>query len=333
MKENKFEEPAKRETGFSEIVGVNPEQKGKVSNFAKEVLDNQSRKTIFENSPEIGQFEREKTREETEMIKDILDKMPDFVRRYGGIPIFLEPKHIHILDESRLDEETRKKKLESEEGGGYLPDQQFAYIFDAGSNLINAQKIIHEILHFNSFQSLEKVPEESKSLRTRLRRVGFQIFSYNPKDKKDVYSPENIYFNEFNEAVIEELTKRFDKEYFDSIPGTAEGVKERQSFIDKYSPKEDNDISSVITKQLESGKWRTVIKQYEYSKERRKLNELTKDIYERNPDRFESTEDVFNVFAKATMGGKLSETARLIEKTYGKGSFRKWGEGTKYKKK
>jgi len=49
------------------------------------------------------------------------------------------------------------------------------------------------------------------------------------------------------------------------------------------------------------------------------------EIYQRNKGEFGSEEEIFKTFAKAVLTGRLMELARLIDNTYGKGSFRKLG--------
>ena len=53
------------------------------------------------------------------------------------------------------------------------------------------------------------------------------------------------------------------------------------------------------------------------------------DLYLKNKGSFESKEDVFDLIAKAVLTGRLLSVARLMEKTHGKGSFRKLGAETK----
>ena len=65
---------------------------------------------------------------------------------------------------------------------------------------------------------------------------------------------------------------------------------------------------------------------YPYHDERQQFNALVDELFERNKEDFESREQVFNLFAEATMTGKLLPIARLIEKTFGKGSFKMIGE-------
>lgn len=65
-----------------------------------------------------------------------------------------------------------------------------------------------------------------------------------------------------------------------------------------------------------------------YPKERLQFDELIDKIYEKNreDEDFKDREEVFNLFARATMSGRLLTLVRLIEKTFGKGAFRKLGE-------
>ena len=58
----------------------------------------------------------------------------------------------------------------------------------------------------------------------------------------------------------------------------------------------------------------------------KRFNLLLEEICKKNPE-FSSTDQVFDIFAKAVMTGKLLKVARLIEKTFGMGSFREIGEG------
>lgn len=321
----------KRETGVSRLVGFSPEEEKEVLKQAENIFKDQSNKKILES--DIKLFEREKTPEEIEMINDILSKMPEFVSKYGADLPPVIADHIHILDEKNLTKEAREEKAKNPENGGYVPAQQFAYIFDTGSPLKNAGAIVHELLHFSSFNSFEKNTKLGKR-EAKIRRTGFEIHD-NSGDGKEVY------FLDFNEAIIEELAKRFDKEYFSSIPPLKKEVQDRQEFIDKHRGGKQGDVSFVQIKQAEAGTLDWQIEPYAYSKYRKQLRDMIKNIYEKNKGSFKSREEIFNVFASSAMSGKLLASARLIEKTYGKhsfretkkalgrGSFRELGENTK----
>ena len=63
-----------------------------------------------------------------------------------------------------------------------------------------------------------------------------------------------------------------------------------------------------------------------YKSERRILNTLIDKILEKNPDKFQDKEEVFEVFAKGMITGNILPVGRLVERTFGKGTLRKIGE-------
>lgn len=49
-------------------------------------------------------------------------------------------------------------------------------------------------------------------------------------------------------------------------------------------------------------------------------------ILERNSEKFQDREEIFEVFAKGMMTGNILPVGRLIEKTFGNGTLRRIGE-------
>jgi len=58
-------------------------------------------------------------------------------------------------------------------------------------------------------------------------------------------------------------------------------------------------------------------------RERQKLDELLYRLLQQMPEKFQSKEELFSEFAKANFTGNYLPLARLIEKSMGKGSFRR----------
>jgi len=56
------------------------------------------------------------------------------------------------------------------------------------------------------------------------------------------------------------------------------------------------------------------------------LNDLLDKLYQKNQDKFKDREQVFDVFAKSMLSGNLLPVGRLVDRTLGKGTFRKIGE-------
>lgn len=219
---------------------------------------------------------------------------------------------MHIIDETKISD---KKFLEefSDAAGVYSLTNQFIAIFyqktiQKKGLLYFAQAITHEILHFNSFSSLNKAKEKET-----VRKMGLEITS----DKR--------YFNKLYEALIEELSKRFEKLYFKDI-----------LILKKYLEEKDNEndpdlaykVFQTVKLPDDSYKTTTAKIPYAYKKYRLRLDEIIEGIQKKFPDKFNLKEDVFKVFVKACFSGNSVEIARLIEGTYGKGSFRKIAEET-----
>lgn len=305
--EPKFdEENIERETGISKLVGLHPDDEVKLTEIVKGIFQEQK----------IQQYERPKTKEELETIESILEKMPEFVRRYGGNPVPLEPKHIHFLDANKMP--PLEPNAITAESGFYSTRDQLIGVVDRNNPLLNARNIVHETLHFNSFLSVGI----GKDCSSSVRRLGFEIKTYD----------EEILFKTLNEAVIEELTARFHKEYFNSIPNLP-----KENYDSNLTP--DYDIFSLIYAKERTILW-TVIRDICYKRlgipiSEEDFDELAQEELEgeldkkKREDLSKIKEEVFDLFARTVMSGKLLPVARSVEETYGKGSFRKLGEITK----
>jgi hypothetical protein len=56
------------------------------------------------------------------------------------------------------------------------------------------------------------------------------------------------------------------------------------------------------------------------------LNTLIDKLFDRNKDKFFDREEVFDVFARAAMTGRMVPLGRLVDTTFGAGTFRLIGE-------
>ena len=220
--------------------------------------------------------------------------------------------------------------------GLYLPRiQQIAILlenYSANEKLRFVQILIHEMIHANAFTSVQKVKEGGLQLTKNdqvvnlgSRRTGFEINSI--KTGKRL-------FYEINEAITTELAIRFDRNYFSQFPDLKQEYEEREKEIEGVAKRSGKKKDEILISRLEhrpkdkKGGHEVVLRTYSYHEERERLKKLISDLWEKNKNEFKSPEDVFTLFAKAALSGRILPIARLIEKTYGKGSFKKIGGKT-----
>lgn len=323
---------------MSKIVSVEAADEVAILDFFKKEFEGEKKSPI----------EKERPKELDDLIPIINVFLREFLSRYGVDSIDIPAKNIHIIDQSKLTPnqlQVLRQKYENVKGI-YLPERQHIFVFrdySEGRKLAFLQTLVHEMLHLNSFLSFQKLREgeeaeggyklvgkletgEEKTVSLGLRRLGFRLWSRSG----------DVYFYDLDEAIISELVMRFDWRYFFQLPQLAKECQRRQEALERISHSSGKSIdelrgkiANVREERLENGSLTVTLEEYSWKKERDELYKLVDDLFEKNKSRFSSREEVFDVFARAVMTGRLLPVARLIEKTFGKGSFREIGERMK----
>jgi len=320
-----------RESGIGRIAGVEEIAEQELLGYFKRQFERDQR----------GSIEQEHTPELEELITEINEKMEEFMAKYGIQFLGIPARNIHVIDKSKLDPQqlTQLEGRDEKVDGVYLPNRQQIGVIEnymPNKKLHFTQILIHEMIHANSFGSMQKVKEGGieltkgdESIHLETRRSGFEIYSARTGRK---------FFSDINEAITEELAIRFDQSYFSQFEELKQeyeerkGAREANERVKNGSGKNRRGLEFLIAnlEHLERKEGHSshevVLRPHAYSNERKELNQLINDLYEKNKDEFQSLEDVFTLFAKATLNGRLLSIARLVEKTYGKGSFREIGE-------
>lgn len=177
--------------------------------------------------------------------------------------------------------------------------------------------IFHEIIHLKSLYSIEV-----KRDFYRRRQFGFSLY---PSDKKVGWFGNFFMFRGLNEAIVEEIERTFspiiiNKNKYIKKWVVWNGSKKTQAIKQELREKNGIEPGEII--------WVTKRKKiitFGYRRARKVLNFIVDCIYEDNPDRFTSRQEVMELFFSAIFTGHLLPTARLIEKSFGKGSFRTIG--------
>src|SRR3989344_6963431 len=304
-------ENPRREAGPTKVVGADSEyEAGLLRSFAEAFAENRKHP-----------YEREQTPEEQRTVAAILERFPDYVAQFGAEAPPFTPEHVHIVDLDQLSpERQREVRTDEHEMGYYLGESQQIVVFSSDDDLRNAQRIVHELFHATSFQSYTRQQTKGKS-PIRLRRVGFEIVPGNEGD---------VSFVDLNEAVTEELARRFDEQCFGEIGELAEARAQRERVRDNIQKagKSGEELASVMSRRLQNEKWETSLTPYSYREQRYELGKLCGEIAETHHDQFADANEVFSQFARSYFSGKLKDVARLIEDVRGKGPFRELAERT-----
>lgn len=155
-----------------------------------------------------------------------------------------------------------------------------------------ALRIFHEIWHMKVYNAVQVLKKENK-LETY--RSGFSVTSRDGKVE---------YFDDIGEALTGLMTKRFYEEIIKNNEIFKQEINQSQS--------KEPDISRMA--------------------ELADLQDLIDEIYSKNRRSFKSKNEILNLFMKAEVNGSLLPVGKLIEKTFGRGSFRRLGlkTGQKY---
>lgn len=313
----------KKESGVNRVIGFESEKEADILDYFKDEFER--------NFLEYG--EREKTLEEIAILNRVNKDMIEFLRHYGVEAIEIPPNNIHILDKSRFTSEELKKIQErfGTESGFYRSNKQGVGIMkDYEENKLSfLQTVVHEELHLQGFYSYQKssrwdaeivLEKDDDLVGIDIRRSGFSMGTTDGK---------TLFFRDVNEAIITELQIRFERMFLEKYPELASELEARDDYTQEVAKRDDAPIEKVrevvgevIIDEDGERKWRS----YAYHEERKNFTELIDELYKRNTSDFESREDVFNLFAQATLTGRILRVARLIEKTFGKEVFRAIGE-------
>ena len=308
-------------SSFERVVGnISETEKEQILHNKGERFDDQ----IFED---LKGNEREKTLEELQIISLVNEATNEIRQRYGLENFDIPPGNIHVVTEEVWPREKSVAFYNSRLQGVAAREQPARIVF--------MEKIFHEMLHFKSYNALQITSGENPELDEY--RVGLTVHTREGK---------RMYFMNLNEAVTEEMTKRFATKLFDNPLFTKE-AKQTKDVITRYpravtgsgEPLFDNDtfyaevegkkswgeaVGRLFGAQEKPKKITT--ESFTYQSERRLLNTLINKILEKNTDKFQDKEEVFKVFAKGMITGNILPIGRLIERTFGNGTLRRIGE-------
>ncbi len=314
-----------RNSGVTRIINVDSDKE-------EELLDFFDRK-FKTGEGELKDFFIEKPEELKRIIPSINRFLQRFLSEYGATPLDISEKNINIVDKKKITEKEKEDIASRKIMGIFTPEAQAIFMFHnycEGNKLLFLQTMIHEMIHMTSFQSFQETTEERAGISLTEKESGENLFLSNRRVGIRISSSEgNSFLTDLNEAITTELEIRFDKEYFSQIAEIRENeeYKERESKIEemmkegKMTFNEAKEIAYWKTIK-EGNQFKSTLKGFSFPEERKELWKIIDDLYKKNQDTYESSEDIFLLFTKAAMNGNLLPIARLVRKTYGMDAFK-----------
>lgn len=271
----------------------------------------------------VEKHEYKKTEKELKIISFANNETCQLMEEAGIEPYNVPPENFHILPPeiyNQLISEIFGKSVASTlitEQGIFLDAQ-----FSKRSPVLFADSVIHELLHLKSHLSLELQKKDNKILEN-IYRSGVLV----SRSLKKIESGETVpYFIGLNEAIITQTEKQILKKLLE------------QPFLAKE--KEDLELKRSERKRIAQEKnipeddilWISQDQRdcfvFPYFYQRQVLNFISNKIREKFPDQYKTPEHVHKAFLRAQFTGQLLPVARLIEKIFGKGSFKILGAMT-----
>jgi hypothetical protein len=268
----------------------------------------------------LKKFEYPKSKKEIALINFANEETSQLMREAGIEPYDIPVENIHIIPP-----ELYKKFINSNsEAAAFFTNQ--GILFDAQHFRDNpvyfGAIILHEMLHLKLHSAIE-IQEEDEKIKKTIYRTGVIVY---PSQKYIRDEKHHRHFVGLHEAIVAETEKRFLKKLLEH-PELAEErgwlISDEAKEIKRKIIEEKKILEDDIIWVGKNGKndWRIV----SYLEQRNVLNYICAEIQKQFSNRYKSADDVYKVFLNANFTGKLLTLGRLVEKTFGKGSFRLLG--------
>ncbi|HRY62415.1 MAG TPA: hypothetical protein P5056_01440 [Candidatus Paceibacterota bacterium] len=282
-----------------------------------------------EQKDEVKAAEIEKTAEQIRLIELANEDTNKLMERLGFEPIDISPDNVYVIKSESF------SKLKGPTVNAFANYNNQAIVINGekprlvqGGGAIFCTLTFHEMLHLKSHISFEA---QSDKRKPELFRAGVTVYSSVKSDKEGMM---HGHFRGLNEAIV----ALAEQDELKNILGTDE-FKEEGSWQDSVLAKDvkedipsikDKDAIFVLRKKIEGQVPKTlfVSETLSYTKHKETLKYLMQEILWDNQDNFISEDEVFDVFLRAHFSGGLLEIAKLVERSFGEGSFRQLGEMT-----
>ena len=302
------------------VGGASAEKKEQTKKEIEQALFRHFESLSPQEREQFEKFEYPKSEKELALISFANEETSRLMQEAGIKPYDVPVENFHIIPPELY------KKAAGDRGTATTFNTKQRIIFDAQhfrDNPVNFGAVaLHESLHLKAHFSMEVQEGDDKVSKTPYRE-GVVIQALQSHGHHGKY---HQHFAGLHEAIVAETEKRLLAKLLDR-PELAkekewlisdEAKEMRRKLAEKKEIPED-DIVWVGKKGNDD--WETV----SYLRQRDVLNYVCDEIQKQFPDQYQSADDVYKIFLNAHFTGQLLPLARLVEKTFGEGSFRLLG--------
>ena len=303
----------------------------------KTTHDAEQQSTLANGFEDTWKNERKKTTEEELLISFANQITNKALRESGAQDSFFPSKDVHIVSTQEWSDPTSKSGVFAQES------QSITLVDTFKSRLSFMIRMIHELFHAKSYQSIFTNPASGVKYASRLGLVKFQE---NPEGMVGA-------FMQLNEAVVEAMVIESYHSYFNEFgmqPLLYEEINETERMrklllspnnLETMRVPDADGVMVTVTKSIITGSFldNNVLSEvyyinpqnprdmdgFAYRSDRRNLELLINEISTLGRYR---KEQIYNIFKQASISGNYSDMRRILDETIGHGSFEKLGQSS-----
>lgn len=276
-----------------------------------------SLETMFPRAAEqLKKFENKKSDKELALIDFANRETNELMQEFGLKPYDIPADNYHMIQS-----ELYKKEINRGKAITYVDSQSVVVDVEyfKGNLLRLGAMFLHETLHLKAHTSME-VEEIGGKIKTTPYREGVRAISsqkHNDPDKS------HLHFKGLEEAIVSAQEKKLFPKLLE-LPLLA---KEKKWLMSDEAKR----LKNTVVKNREfpedeiiwvGKKEEDFYESFSFLAQRRVLDYVCVEIQKQFPDLYENTDDVFKEFLNANFTGRLLPIARLVDGTFGEGSFR-----------
>jgi len=310
----------KRIPEFRIVGSASTEKKAEVKKDLERNFSDQLASLTEVDREKLEQLEYPKSEQELALIAFANEETNRLMQEAGVEPYDIPTENYHIVPPEIY------KKSAAGTGTASTFFKQQMIIFNAENYRSNpvyfGASALHETLHLKGHTAFE-VEAEGEKIEKTLYRAGVEVLALQQLNSERKY---HRHFFGLHEAIVANQEKKSLPKLFE-LPELKESKiwlmsDEAQELRKKLALKKEIPENEIFwVDQRGKDDW----ERFSYYQQCRVLDYVCAEIQKQLPEKYQSADRVFKEFLKAHFTGHLMSIARLVEKTFGEGSFRLLG--------